>query len=80
MDSLLFPTLISTLMTRAIPNTLLALLLALKNLETPLSENERNTLVEMGKNLKENPNDQYLIKKKLMAIIKANDTLKVSAQ
>ncbi|NET27818.1 hypothetical protein [Okeania sp. SIO1I7] len=57
-------------------NTLLALLLALKNLETPLSENERNKLVDIGKNLKENPNDQYVIKKELIGILKANDTLK----
>jgi len=63
-------------MTTTIPDNLLGLLLALKNLKTPLSQDERNKLVDMGKNLKENPNDQYLIKKDLMAILKANDTLK----
>lgn len=62
-------------MTTAIPNTLLALLLALKNLKTPLSKDERNKLVDIGENLKEYSDDQYFIKKRLMAIVKANDTL-----
>ncbi|NEO56028.1 MAG: hypothetical protein F6K54_24920, partial [Okeania sp. SIO3B5] len=63
-------------MTTAVSNTLLALLLALKNLENPLSEEEHEALTDLGKQLKRNPNDWNLNKQKLMAILKANDTLK----
>ena len=62
-------------MTTAVPNTLLALLLALKNLDKPLSENERQALAEIGQDLESNSNDWSFIEDNLMTIIQANDTL-----
>ncbi|NET42727.1 hypothetical protein [Okeania sp. SIO2B3] len=59
----------------ATDNTLLAFLLALKNLENPLSENEREALAKISQKLKKNPNDWNFTEKKLMAIIKANQAL-----
>lgn len=56
-------------------NTLLALLLALKNLENPLSEDERKALADVGQQLKSDPNDWDFIEEDLMAIIEANDAL-----
>lgn len=62
-------------MTTAVPNTLLALLLALKNLDKPLSEDERKGLANVGQQLRLDPNDWDFIKDDLMSIINANDTL-----
>ena len=57
-------------------NTLLALLLALKNLESPLSEDEGKALAEVGQQLKSDPDDWDFIEDNLMDIIQANDALK----
>ncbi len=62
-------------MTTAVPNTLLALLLALKNLEKPLNEGECEALAEVGQQLKLDPDDWDFIEGDLMAIIQANDGL-----
>ncbi|MGB3511464.1 MAG: hypothetical protein WBA93_19950 [Microcoleaceae cyanobacterium] len=62
-------------MTTAVPNTLLALLLALKNLDNPLSENERQALTDVGQQLRLDPNDWEFIEADLMAIVEANDAL-----
>ncbi len=75
MESVLLLLFISTPMTRAVPNTLLALLLALKNLENPLSKNEREALADVGQQLKLDPNDWEFIEADLMAIIEANYAL-----
>lgn len=62
-------------MATAIPNTLLALLLALKNLEHSLNEDEQEALAKVGQELASNPDDWDFIEDDLMAIIQANDTL-----
>ncbi|MEM1169484.1 MAG: hypothetical protein AAGJ08_10520 [Cyanobacteria bacterium P01_H01_bin.35] len=62
-------------MTTEVPNTLLAFLLALKNLEIPLSEEERGALADVGQQLKLNPNDWDFIEDDLMAIVEGNNTL-----
>ncbi len=56
-------------------NTLFALLLGLKNLENPLSEDEREKLTDVGHQLKLAPNDWDFIEDELMTIIQGNDAL-----
>lgn len=56
-------------------NTLLALLLALTNLDNPLSDDEGKALADVGQQLKSDPNDWDFIEDDLMAIIQANDAL-----
>lgn len=55
--------------------TLLALLLALKQLETPLSADEQAVLENVGKQLKLDPDDWEYIKEDLMAVIEKNPSL-----
>ncbi|OZH52285.1 hypothetical protein AFK68_25345 [Hydrocoleum sp. CS-953] len=62
-------------MNTTIDNTILAFLLALKNLKNSLSEDEREELAEVGQQLQLNPNDWDFIEDDLMAIIQANDAL-----
>ena len=67
-------------MARTYRNTLLALLLALKNLENLLTEDEQKALADLGQQLKLDPNDWYFIEDDLMGIIEANDALKLLYQ
>lgn len=67
-------------MARTYRNTLLALLLALKNLENILTEDEQKALADLGQQLKLDPNDWYFIEDDLMGIIEANDALKLLYQ
>jgi hypothetical protein len=55
--------------------TLLALLLALKQLETPLSADEQAVLENVGKQLELDPDDWEYIKEGLVAIIEKNPSL-----
>ncbi|OCR02921.1 hypothetical protein BCD67_03240 [Oscillatoriales cyanobacterium USR001] len=61
-------------------NTLLALLLALKTLKTPLSETERAKLYEVGEQLELDPDDWEFIREGLIAIIADNPSLKKNFQ
>jgi len=57
-------------------NTLLALLLALKKLETPLSDTEQSALSQAAEQLYANPNAwDLLIEPPLLAMIQANESL-----
>lgn len=60
--------------------TLLALLLALNNLETPLNSQEQKRLYEVGEQLELDPDDWDFIEEGLMAIINNNPTFKVKFQ
>lgn len=62
-------------MNTTIDNTLLALLLALKNLENPLNTEEQEALADVGQQLKLDPNDWDFIEDELMATIHGNDAL-----
>lgn len=62
-------------MTASIDTTLLALLLALSNLDEPLSETEQAALNTVGKQLDANPKAWELIEKGLMKVVVANDSL-----
>lgn len=62
--------------TANLQNTLLALLLALKNLETPLSGTEQTALSKAAEQLSANPNTwDLLIEPSLLAMIQANESL-----
>jgi len=52
--------------------TLLALLLALRNLENPLSSTEKALLYEVGEQLELDPDDWEFIEEGLLAIVTAN--------
>ncbi len=67
-------------MATAIHNTLLAVLLALKNLENPLSEEEGKALASVGQQLRLDPKDWDFIKDDSMAMIKANGALNQAYQ
>jgi len=56
-------------------NTLLALLLALKTLKTPLSKTERAKLYEVSEQLELDPDDWDFIREGLIAIIADNPSL-----
>jgi hypothetical protein len=56
-------------------DTLLALLLALKDLEDPLSETERAQLYEVGEQLELDPDDWEFIYEGLRSIVTANKSL-----
>ena len=56
-------------------NTLLALLLALKTLKTPLTETEQAKLYEVGEQLELDPDDWEFIREGLIAIIADNPSL-----
>lgn len=60
--------------------TLLALLLALNNLETPLNSQEQKRLYEVGEQLELDPDDWDFIEEGLMAIINNNPTFKAKFQ
>jgi len=62
-------------MTPSIDTTLLALLLALSNLDEPLSETEQAALNKVGKQLDANPKAWDIIEKGLMKVVVANDSL-----
>ena len=62
-------------MTASIDTTLLALLLALSNLDEPLSETEQAALNKVGKQLDANPKAWNIIEKGLMKVVGANDSL-----
>ncbi|NEQ77342.1 MAG: hypothetical protein F6K23_32640 [Okeania sp. SIO2C9] len=62
-------------MNTTIDNTLLALLLALKNLENPLNTQEQEALADVGQQLKLDSNDWDFIEDDLMATIHGNDAL-----
>lgn len=62
-------------MTASIDTTLLALLLALSNLDAPLSPTEQVALNKVGKQLDANPEAWDLIEKGLMKVVVANDSL-----
>ena len=62
-------------MTPSIDTTLLALLLALSNLDAPLSETEQAALNKVGRQLDANPKAWDLIEKGLMKVVVANDLL-----
>jgi len=55
--------------------TLLALLLALKQLETPLTADEQGALKTAGQQLERDPDDWDYIKEGLMAVIENNPSL-----
>jgi hypothetical protein len=55
--------------------TLLALLLALKQLETPLTTDEQGALKTAGQQLERDPDDWDYIKEGLMAVIENNPSL-----
>lgn len=55
--------------------TLLAILLALKQLETPLTAKERSSLKTTGQQLAIDPDDWDYIQKRLMAIVAQNPDL-----
>ncbi|MDF0554059.1 hypothetical protein [Kamptonema sp. UHCC 0994] len=61
-------------------NTLLALLLALKTLKTPLTETERAKLYEVGEQLELDPDDWEFIREGLIAIISDNPSLNENFQ
>ncbi|MBD2214091.1 hypothetical protein H6G27_30125 [Nostoc linckia FACHB-104] len=57
-------------------NTLIALLLALKDSETPLSETEQSDLSQVAEQLSANPKAwEILIEPRLLAMIQANEPL-----
>lgn len=62
-------------MTPSIDTTLLALLLALSNLDEPLSPTEQVALNKVGKQLDANPKAWDIIEKGLMKVVVANDSL-----
>jgi hypothetical protein len=62
-------------MTPSIDTTLLALLIALSNLDKPLSETEQAALNKVGKQLDANPQACDIIEKGLMKVVGANDSL-----
>jgi hypothetical protein len=62
-------------MTPSIDTTLLALLIALSNLDKPLSETEQAALNKVGKQLDANPKAWDIIEKGLMKVVGANDSL-----
>ncbi|HEY9800841.1 MAG TPA: CHAT domain-containing protein [Leptolyngbyaceae cyanobacterium] len=62
-------------MNTSVPKTLLAFLLALKELEVPLSKDEQELLHDIGNQLKLAPDDWDLIEAELIAIIQANSVL-----
>ncbi|GAA6616071.1 hypothetical protein [Scytonema sp. NUACC26] len=63
-------------MTLSIKNSLLALLLALTDLQTPLSENEKSALAEIGEQLSADVDAwKPLIEPSLLGMIQANATL-----
>ena len=63
-------------MTVPIKNTLLALLLALRDLETPLSTDEQSALCEAAEQLSLNPNAwESFIEPNLLAVVQANSSL-----
>jgi hypothetical protein len=63
-------------MTAPVKTTLLALLLALKNLEDPLKEDEKDALVDVGQQLGNHPDDWEFIEADLMATINRNPALR----
>lgn len=62
-------------MTPSIDTTLLALLIALSNLDEPLSPTEQAALNKAGKQLDANPKAWNIIEKGLMKVVVANDSL-----
>ena len=56
-------------------STLLTLLLALRNLEDPLSESEQAQLYEVGEQLELDPDDWEFIKEGLLAVVSATTLL-----
>ncbi|MEG4334037.1 hypothetical protein QUB40_19185 [Microcoleus sp. AT9_A2] len=62
-------------MTPSIDTILLALLLALSNLDEPLSPTEQAALNKVGKQLDANPKAWDSIAKGLMKVVEANDSL-----
>lgn len=62
-------------MTAPIDTTLLALLLALSNLDESLSPTEQAALNKAGKQLDANPKAWNIIEKGLMKVVEANDSL-----
>lgn len=62
-------------MNSAVTKTLLALLLALSELDTPLSSDEQSVLQNVGQQLEIDPDDWDFIKEELMAVIEANSAL-----
>jgi len=62
-------------MAESAKTTLLALLLALKQLETPLTADEQADLDNVGKQLKLDPDDWEYIQEGLIAIIEKNSSL-----
>jgi hypothetical protein len=61
-------------------NTLLALLLTLKTLKTPLTETEQAKLYEVGEQLELDPDDWEFIREGLIAIIANNPSLNENFQ
>ncbi len=66
--------------TPAATSTLLALLLALKNLESHLNKNELAQLYEIGEQLKLDPDDWEFIYDGLKSIVESNTSLKEAFQ
>jgi hypothetical protein len=62
-------------MNSAVTKTLLALLLALRELETPLSSDEQSVLQDVGQQLEIDPDYWDFIEEQLMAVIEANSAL-----